>query len=68
MNRIPNQKIYYKLVVDGKTLDIFPCTSSRNPHSLRRLAKLKGIELSSSSYVEFLAFQARFIPSSEAIS
>ena len=49
MKRKKSLPIYYKLIVDGKLVDVFPvqsgCTRSHFPPHYRRLLTLKGVSL-----------------------
>ncbi len=52
MKQKPKQKTYYKLIVDGKCVDIFP----DSPFQHRRLLKLKGVALVLSNLPEYELF------------
>ena len=55
--------IYWKLIVDGKTFDVFPVSTgvsrSQFPPHYRRLLALKGVSLTSSSQSEYEDFTKR---------
>jgi len=63
MKRKKSLPIYYKLIVDGKLVDVFPvqsgCTRSHFPPHYRRLLTLKGVSLTSFSQSEYESFIAR---------
>ena len=55
MSRTPKQKIFHKIIVDGKILDVFPGF----PVDYRCLLSLKGISLVLSNQSEYESFIAR---------
>jgi hypothetical protein len=63
MKRKKPLPIYYKLIVDGKLVDVFPVQSGRTrshfPPHYRRLLTLKGVSLTSSSQSEYEDFTKR---------
>jgi len=63
MKKKKPQPIYWKLIVDGKTFDVFPVSTglsrSQFPPHYRRLLTLKGVSLSSSSQSEYEDFTKR---------
>ena len=66
MKRRKPLPIYYKLIVDGKLVDVFPVQSGRTrsqfPPHYRRLLALKGVSLTSSSQSEYEDFTKRLRP------
>lgn len=63
MKKKKPQPIYWKLIVDGKTFDVFSVSTglsrSQFPPHYRRLLALKGVSLTSSSQSEYEDFTKR---------